>query len=506
MTENVFEMKPGIRIDPNSWNNPELHYLGTGRTAPKPFPLTVLPEFWSKWCFQQAQARSAPVDYVACALLAGTAGIIVNRRWVRATPEWAEPTLLWHSSVGQPAAGKSPGQKAVTKMIEAIDITAQNAAKPFLEKYLKELNRTQMAEEIWRAQAKQAMKEGKPEPPFPAAANPPPEVVLPRAIVQDTTTEALGSILTKQLGGVLMYNDELSGWWGNMSRYSNGTDRPVWLKAYDGASVIIDRVRHPVPYIIPRFSVGVLGGVQPDKVAELLKGSDDGLIARILWAYPEPIQGITTFNGAIDNEVRMKALRRIFQLEMEVDMVGNVFPVGLKLAQEASDSFLAFRLRNKSRQLKSYGMIANSINKNDGHVLRLASVLAHLEWAPNEDEPPPEYIYRRHIEGAITLVERYFQPHAERVLTESSVPSEDSAAGKLVKWIRKENKQTFNAREVRRIVFGGAVKDAEIMENACQHLVDAGLVRVLESRPGKRGGRRAINYETNPAIWNDTPQ
>jgi hypothetical protein len=27
MTENVFEMKPGIRIDPNSWNNPELHYL-----------------------------------------------------------------------------------------------------------------------------------------------------------------------------------------------------------------------------------------------------------------------------------------------------------------------------------------------------------------------------------------------------------------------------------------------------------------------------------------------
>jgi hypothetical protein len=55
-------------------------------------------------------------------------------------------------------------------------------------------------------------------------------------------------------------------------------------------------------------------------------------------------------------------------------------------------------------------------------------------------------------------------------------------------------------------VFGGTVKDTEIMESSCQHLVDAGLVRVLESRPGKKGGRRALNYEANPTIWNDGRQ
>lgn len=31
------------------------------------------------------------------------------------------------------------------------------------------------------------------------------------------------------------------------------------------------------------------GGTQPDKLAALMREQDDGLLARILWAWPEPV-------------------------------------------------------------------------------------------------------------------------------------------------------------------------------------------------------------------------
>jgi hypothetical protein len=57
---------------------------------------------------------------------------------------------------------------AVTKMIETIDITAREAARPLFEQYLQDLDRARMAEQVRREEAKKAMKNGDREPPFPA--------------------------------------------------------------------------------------------------------------------------------------------------------------------------------------------------------------------------------------------------------------------------------------------------------------------------------------------------
>jgi hypothetical protein len=56
----------------------------------------------------------------------------------------------------------------VTKMIETIDITAREAARPLFEQYLQDLDRARMAEQVRREEAKKAMKNGDREPPFPA--------------------------------------------------------------------------------------------------------------------------------------------------------------------------------------------------------------------------------------------------------------------------------------------------------------------------------------------------
>jgi hypothetical protein len=53
---------------------------------------------------------------------------------------------------------------------------------------------------------------------------------------------------------------------------------------------------------------------------------------------------------------------------------------------------------------------------------------------------------------------------------------------------------------VRRVVFGGRKDDTLIMDNACQHLVHAGLIRVSEMKLYKKE-QRPVAYEANPLIW-----
>ncbi len=65
-----------------------------------------------------------------------------------------------------------------------------------------------------------------------------------------------------------------------MSRYSGGgSDRRFYLKAYGGRAYTVERMgRKPVH--IERLTVGVLGGIQPDRLHSLLiRSDDDGLRA-----------------------------------------------------------------------------------------------------------------------------------------------------------------------------------------------------------------------------------
>ena len=53
-------------------------------------------------------------------------------------------------------------------------------------------------------------------------------------MIQDATVEAVSVIYRDNPRGVTLYRDELSGWFGNHGRYSNGTDIRTWLESYNG--------------------------------------------------------------------------------------------------------------------------------------------------------------------------------------------------------------------------------------------------------------------------------
>ena len=75
--------------------------------------------------------------------------------------------------------------------------------------------------------------------------------------MQDTTIEAAQEILKDSPDGVLLYQDELSGWFGSMDKYSGARgaakDRAFWLQAYNGGPYTVNRIGrgsrvHPEPF------------------------------------------------------------------------------------------------------------------------------------------------------------------------------------------------------------------------------------------------------------------
>jgi putative DNA primase/helicase len=90
----------------------------------------------------------------------------------------------------------------------------------------------------------------------------------------------------------MLYRDELAGWIGSFDRYSRGSaERGFWIETYGGRPYVIDRKQQKgEPISIPYLPVAVLGGIQPDRLGNLLlEGEDDGLSARLLYSWPDPI-------------------------------------------------------------------------------------------------------------------------------------------------------------------------------------------------------------------------
>jgi hypothetical protein len=158
-------------------------------------------------------------------------------------------------------------------------------------------------------------------------------------------------------------------------------------------------------------------------------------------------------------------------------------------------------IRNDIKKREADDTIQSMYNKGDGQVIRLAMLLSLLAWAPHPEMEEPKQIERIYVERAIKLVETYFQPHAVRLRAEANVPAEDSKAGKLVKHIKRNNLRTFNAREVRQVIFGKSAKDGEDMNAAVKHLEDACLIWPANKAKRAGRGRPASNYEANPLIW-----
>jgi hypothetical protein len=125
-----------------------------------------------------------------------------------------------------------------------------------------------------------------PAPPRPVEAEVVGEFVTPRLYISDSTIERLAILLQASPRGALVIADELAGLFLNMGRYSNGSDREFWLEAWNGKGYVVERMGRPAVRL-ENLLVGIVGGLQPDKLVKSFEGDHDGMYARVCFSWPE---------------------------------------------------------------------------------------------------------------------------------------------------------------------------------------------------------------------------
>ena len=388
---------------------------------------------------------------------------------------------------------QDPGIDAVKRALSQIERDSQTKIARLQSEHESRAEHAKASHKAWGKRVQEAIEAGETPPPMPEGVTDPGKFIAPRLYISDGTIEQLGELLQARPQGILRLTDELSAMFTNMSRYNGGQDNEFWLEAWNGHSYKVERVSRTLQ--IEHLLIGVVGGLQPDKLATAFEGPADGMYARLLFSWPsEP--GYRPLNDEaleIDPDI-LNALSRLNDLAELAD--GRLVKHWLGLSEGARLEFEQFRQFVHLEREAVDGRDREWLAKSPAHVLRLSGTLCLLDWAM-QGGPIPSEVGAGHMGAAIRLVREYFWPHARASLRQIGLTERHIHARRVLRWIRARGKAELSREEVRREALGQKL-DAEQTDGVLEALMRASWVREIEI--ASSGGRPARRWQVNPLL------
>lgn len=349
--------------------------LFSGRGIPDPidFPTEALPYPLNKLVTDGSRALSCPPDYIGTALLPALGTAIGGYTKLQITETWYESAMVWAAIVGKPGTLKSPAIKMAMAPLWRAQKAARDAAR--IEQQKAEEDGTFV------------------------------EVKPPRLIVDDATVEALFGVHEANPRGLILAPDELVGWVNGMGQYKGGLgrDRQHWLSIWSRRPIQVDRVKGADRFIEDPY-VCVLGGIQSEPLEELMHGTDDGLLPRLLLAYGNP--GRRTLGR---NRIDLSVTDEYDELWNGIRDRG-ILDRTVQFTDAGYDAFEVWANDHYSKIEHLPDELVTAWSKLDGQCARLCLILAEVL-----DSPVTEDVVAR----AIALI-RYYQGQAAGLLQGSS--------------------------------------------------------------------------------------
>ncbi|RAK15009.1 uncharacterized protein DUF3987, partial [Salipiger aestuarii] len=160
-------------------------------------------------------------------------------------------------------------------------------------------------------------------------------------------------------------------------------------------------------------------------------------------------------------------------------------PFYIVFSDAAADALQGFRQQCRAWEAEATGLFKGHIGKMPGLAVRVAGVLAHLDWAAEAGAPYPDKIGSGHIARACHLVGGHLRLHAFRAYGAASPPDDIRNARRIADVIRSEDWQSFTARDIQRRGLAG-LQLANAVQAALDVLEQADWVmRFREETGGK---------------------
>jgi hypothetical protein len=471
-----------------------------------------LPESLRDWVVDISHRMQCPPDFPAVASMVALSSLIGARAVIqpKEKDDWQVVPNLWGAVVGRPGVKKSPALNEALKPLRQLE--ADEIKKWQIEHHEWTMN-CKVAEFMDEAKVKKAKR-------APNAASKSPEEVRAlltesvaseepaarRFMVNDATVEKLGELMQKNEWGTLAYRDELYGLLTSLDRSGQEGSRSFYLTSYDGnQGYTFDRIGRGTVHI-PRLCLAMIGGIQPGRIQEYVRGAvtggnaDDGLLQRFSMAvWPDVARAYVHVDQTPDLAARDSAWS-IFNRLGELLPDDGGLPAVWRFTPSAQILFVDW-LVEFEQEIRGDGlhpaMIAH-LSKYRKLIPAVALVCAMC------DEPDGKnLVAEEHLLRALKWC-KYLRTHANRLYAAAVLPETAGAESLLRKIIDSKLGSddplltSFTARQVAAKGWTG-LGTVELVRNAADLLADYGWLRRGTVYAGNGGGRPSERYLINPA-------
>jgi hypothetical protein len=515
------KLNPQPGFDGEPWPEPA-RLLGDEWATPL-FPNTFLPGPLGEFAASQAFDLQVPLDYIGIPLLIAAATAIGKEFRIapKAHAGWTERACLWGGIVGYVGDGKTPSFNAALGPIWALQAKFRDEFQEVLKAWQTKVRLAKIINKQWERDVANAVKKGLPTPELPAAAASPQKPVPRQLVTNDVTQEKLAELMHHNPRGIMLYRDELSGWFRSFNQYRPGSDEQFYLQCHAGGQWHQQR-KSGGDYTIPDLYLSICGGFQPDVVAEVLARrpgkADIGMAARfslLVWPDHMPRQWV---DNSPDRELRAQ-VASLFSRLLSKDPEGFVGPrpegashfPPLHFTPEAQEVFRDWYTAHHQAQgeIDPDSPLRGHFAKYDGLFAQLALIHHLLRHALGDPEvlSVPARVDHCTATAVRSFIEDYLRPHARKIYRHLGRDPGYEGAKRIARWILADPAITsFTAREISRKQWAGLTgrdenSGKDYLRAALYHLDNvAGWVRTDETPPGPRGGRPTTVCVINPRI------
>lgn len=496
--------------DTREW--PEPQPLPSGLPAVPEFDPELLPEAFRGWVMDVAERMQVPADYPAVGAMVAAGSLIGRQITIRPKTgdDWAVVPNLWGVVIGRPSAMKTPALEAALLPVKAFEAEAAERHRGAMSDWEASQVVAKEGAKVSAQEIRRCIKAGQKKEAHAIAQadidDDRPQPVRRRYIVNDSTVEKLGEILSSNPNGVLIFRDELVGFLRTMDREGHEADRAFYLEAWSGLGrFTFDRIGRGT-IDIDAACVSILGGIQPGPLADYLAGAvrggvaDDGLVQRFqlaVWPDVSPIwRDVDRWPNQSAKQAATEALRRLESIDPSV--VGAAQYEGelpfLRFDPKAQAIFREWRtdLEARLRSEEDHPAIEAHMAKYRSLVPSLA-LICHL--VDNGAGPVPEAELLRAIGWA-----EYLEAHARRIYCSVTHQQTDAAHRLAAKLLSGELASPFVLRDVYRPQWAG-LPDRQAAQGAVEVLLDCDW---LAEEAQATAGRTKMVYRLNPKVKGGT--
>lgn len=388
------------------------------------FPVDIFPEEITYYMQQCKTTLNNSIDYLGCSFLWVSSLIIGNALRVEVKKGWQEISTIWLAIVGEAGIGKTPSVDSILRPLEKLNGEEKMKFQQLKQEY-----------EIYQELSKKERKD------IPVIEEP----KRTQFIVDDVTIEALINLHSQNPNGVGVHKDELAGWFKDMNRYKEGSDKEQWLSSWSGKGISVDRITRQSDYIAKPI-LPVLGGIQPTILSGFFtdENRDNGFLDRMLFSYPS--LRVEKYN---DKEMESELIEyydnfiRLFHQEMRkitrFNDFGHVDPYVSRFDDDAKSQWVKYfnEITKQQNSDKTNEFLKSVLPKMKGYLPRFALILNTIHAVNNGTALTD--ISKKSVDDAFKLV-KYFVHMNEKITLVNSDHSETNQIMNSKKGLSKFDK------------------------------------------------------------------